>query len=107
MGPERPVLAQFAVSSERRGSPHRVAVRGELDLANAPLLEREFLHVAQAGVAMITVDVSDVTFIDSTRVHLLRRAHLDRGRTAHELRPGSMSPHTWPSRPLPRIGSPQ
>lgn len=77
MSPNRvPVLAEFAVTSQREGSCHRLAAAGELDLASAPRLERELRRIEETDAEIITVDLSGLTFIDSAGAHLLRRADL-------------------------------
>jgi anti-anti-sigma factor len=45
-------------------------VRGELDMLSAPLLERV---IADAGPGTLVLDLSGVTFIDSTGLRLLIR----------------------------------
>ncbi len=61
----------FSVSSSAEDRVHVVSVAGELDLATAPEL-RAALDVAEAGAAhAITLDLSEVDFIDSTGVAVL------------------------------------
>ncbi len=48
------------------GDRARVAVRGELDLENAPDLLRDVVRILERPVASITVDLARVTFIDSS-----------------------------------------
>jgi anti-sigma B factor antagonist len=63
------VLDEAAFSIETTGQ--RVVVRGELDLATAPGLER----VLDGLEGDITVDGQDLDFIDSTGLSVLARAH--------------------------------
>ncbi len=55
---------------------HRLTAIGELDLATAPLLESAFDAVfADDDAEMIVVDLTELSFIDSTGIHLLIRMH--------------------------------
>lgn len=51
-----------------------IGARGELDLASAPQLERT-LHEALDSARMIVLDLRQLTFIDSTGLHLIIEAH--------------------------------
>jgi anti-anti-sigma factor len=54
----------------------RIAVSGEIDLGTAPQLESALADALNAAPGHITVDLSDVDFIDSTGVSVLvRSAH--------------------------------
>jgi anti-sigma B factor antagonist len=54
----------------------RIAVSGEIDLGTAPQLETALADALSATPTQITVDLSDVEFIDSTGVSVLvRSAH--------------------------------
>jgi anti-anti-sigma factor len=48
-----------------------VAVRGELDLATAPELLREVQATIVLPLEGVTVDLRDVTFLDSSGIHSL------------------------------------
>lgn len=50
-----------------------VAVTGELDVASAPGLERELAKLET--VTLVVVDLRGLTFIDSTGLGVLVRAH--------------------------------
>ena len=54
---------------------HVVSVRGEVDLATGPEFERALGAVPEDGVKSVIVDLSDCSFMDSTGLHLLSRAH--------------------------------
>lgn len=66
---------QLTVRSERDGVLHAISVQGELDLANADVLERELVRVEGTDALSIVLDLSGLTFIDSTGVRLLIGAH--------------------------------
>lgn len=62
--------------SHRRESDHVVVeVCGELDLASAPELRSSLLGLIESGVRSIAVDLSAITFIDSTGLTVLVQAH--------------------------------
>jgi len=74
-GPEESKLS-FAVT-ERALDEHTsvLNVEGELDLAAAPSLKWALADVTQAGATQLVVDLSRVTFIDSTALGVLVGAH--------------------------------
>ena len=51
-----------------------ISVVGEADLYTAPALREEMLGALAAGAKRLVVDLSDVTFIDSTSIGTLVRA---------------------------------
>jgi anti-anti-sigma factor len=59
---------------------HFVTVAGEVDMATAPRLAETLVHFANGEV---TVDISDVTFIDSSGLNALvaARRHIERRRS--------------------------
>jgi anti-anti-sigma factor len=67
--------APFAIRAERRDSAARISAHGELDLETAPLLERALEAVDQLEPARVVLDFRDLTFVDSTGVHAILRAH--------------------------------
>ena len=48
-----------------------VAVRGEIDVASAPQLRSHLHHVCVEGSPKVTVDLRDVTFLDSSALGVL------------------------------------
>ena len=55
---------------------HRLTPIGELDLATAPLLQDAFEAVLRNDDAeMIVLDLTELSFMDSTGIHLLIRMH--------------------------------
>jgi anti-sigma B factor antagonist len=72
-GPAQPGGAPpFAVSrSALDDGAVLVAVEGELDLATAPRLKRALADVLASGANQIALDMSGVTFIDSTALGVL------------------------------------
>jgi anti-anti-sigma factor len=62
-----------------------VALRGEIDVAEAPGVERR-LAEALAGSRHVVVDLREVTFIDSSGLAVLLRAAQAAAREGRELR---------------------
>jgi anti-sigma B factor antagonist len=52
-----------------------LSLRGELDLASAPLLQGEIEGSEVAGAAIVVLDLQDLDFIDSTGLRVLLSAH--------------------------------
>jgi anti-sigma B factor antagonist len=63
----------FLIATERTDHGYRLAPVGELDIATAPLLEAAFEEIGLGEAETIVVDLSDVSFIDSTGIQLLLR----------------------------------
>jgi anti-sigma B factor antagonist len=62
----------FSVSSESAGDGLGVLVlSGEVDIYTAPQFKERMLELLDAGVDRLVVDLSDVTFIDSTALGVL------------------------------------
>jgi anti-sigma B factor antagonist len=53
-----------------------LSLYGELDLATSPLLEAKLRMVESTNSERIVIDLSGLTFIDSTGLHALVRAEL-------------------------------
>ena len=67
---------RLSVRETSEGGVHRLTPIGELDLATAPLLESAFDAVfGDDDAEMIVVDLTELSFIDSTGIHLLIRMH--------------------------------
>ncbi len=62
----------FSVSSERPGGTLGVLVlAGEVDIFTAPRMKERMLELLDDGVEQLVVDLSEVTFIDSTALGVL------------------------------------
>lgn len=68
-------LGELALSSVREGPVHTILLFGELDLATVAAIERELECVEASDASSIVVDLSGLTFMDSTAVRLLLTAH--------------------------------
>ena len=60
------------VAAARSTPPGTVGLEGEIDMHSIPRLEAAFADVVAAG-GSISVDMADVTFIDSAGLHFLAR----------------------------------
>jgi len=74
----------FSVSSERLDDDLGVIVlSGEVDIYTAPQFKECLLELLDSGVKRLVVDLSQITFIDSTALGVLiggvRRAHSSGG----------------------------
>jgi anti-sigma B factor antagonist len=61
----------FAAESSSEAGVRVIALRGELDLASAPKLEREFDAALAAADGAIVVDLCELQFVDSTGLRTL------------------------------------
>ena len=50
---------------------YEVRLLGELDMSTAPQLRDELLRLVSGGATMITVDLSELAFVDSTGLSVL------------------------------------
>lgn len=68
-------LGHLSVRSHRDDDVHTIALAGEMDLANAPEVERELIRAEATNATKIVIDLSELTFMDSTGIRLLITAH--------------------------------
>jgi anti-anti-sigma factor len=52
-----------------------LCLHGELDLASAPLLQRELESAEIEATAMVVLDLQELQFIDSTGLRIILSAH--------------------------------
>ncbi|TNY37321.1 STAS domain-containing protein [Thermomonospora catenispora] len=62
---------EFAVEHRVEKDVTVVKVRGELDVFSSPRLREQLLDVIDTGPIRLVVDLSDVTFLDSTGLGVL------------------------------------
>jgi anti-anti-sigma factor len=67
-------VGALAMTSRRDGDEHVLRLEGELDIARGADVEREIVRIEQTDVKRIVVDLSGLTFIDSTGVRILLQA---------------------------------
>lgn len=74
---ETPVFAGGGVRVvvTQEGEAGIATVHGEVDVYSAPRLREALDHLLAGGVAPIVVDLSDVSFVDSTGLGVLVGAH--------------------------------
>ena len=66
----------LSIRSSREGVLHRLLLIGELDIATVPMLEAAFDAVySDEAAEVIVVDLTELSFMDSTGIHLLLRMH--------------------------------
>ena len=68
-------LGELTIRSVREGGVHTVALTGELDLATADEVDKELARVEATDAESIVLDLSGLTFMDSTGVRLVVNAH--------------------------------
>ncbi|HVF79312.1 MAG TPA: STAS domain-containing protein [Solirubrobacteraceae bacterium] len=61
----------LTVTSEREGAVHTICLSGELDLATADVVNDELMRAEGDDASSIVLDLSGLTFIDSTGLRLL------------------------------------
>jgi anti-anti-sigma factor len=61
----------FTVDVDDSNGTPIVRVAGEVDMDTAPRLEQRLLQLAHDGAPLITVDLAELDFIDSTGLHAL------------------------------------
>ena len=64
-------LGDLTLTSDREGAVHSICLFGELDLATATTVQDELMRVEASNADSIIVDLSGLTFIDSTGIRLL------------------------------------
>lgn len=65
----------FRMSSERDGDVHAIRLFGELDLASAGAVQAELERVEAGDAGAILLDLSGLTFMDSSGVRVVITAH--------------------------------
>lgn len=68
-------LGVLRLTSEVQDGVHTVALSGELDLASAPEVEEALKRAEATDARAIVLDLSELSFIDSTGIRLVLGAH--------------------------------
>jgi anti-anti-sigma factor len=79
----------FEFETRESGDTARVRLVGELDLAEVEPLQTEFDRICSNGLTALTVDLSELDFLDSTGLHLLMKL---RGRCESQELPLTLVP---------------
>ena len=65
----------FAVLVEHQSNRIVVSVHGELDVASAPVLQRQLLALLKLPIACVALDLRELAFMDSVGLGVLVRVH--------------------------------
>jgi len=76
----------LSIDSRRDGSTHAISLRGELDVASVDDVQRELLRVERSDARRVVLDLSGLSFMDSSGVHLVVDAHARCRADANRLR---------------------
>ncbi len=68
-------FGELDLISARDGDVHTLRLSGELDIATADRVEQELRTVEATDAGQIVLDLSGLTFMDSTGVRLVLSAH--------------------------------
>jgi anti-anti-sigma factor len=71
---QRVAFGELTMRSESERDRHTITISGEIDVANAGDVEQELVRVEATDATAIVLDLSEVTFMDSTAVRLLLTA---------------------------------
>lgn len=74
-------MAPFDIDIAERDGSLVLTVRGEIDITTAPLLEEELGRAAATDAVGILVDLDQVSFMDSTGLHVLIKYAASSGQT--------------------------
>jgi len=66
-----PVSVRLLAAYEQHEHVAVLSVHGEIDLATAPMLRETLLPVLERQTGPVVIDLSEVSFMDSTGVHVL------------------------------------
>lgn len=75
----------LGIQSARRGDEHVIALEGELELANIAAIESELSHVEAGDCRQIVLDLRELSFVDSSGIHVLMQAHARASATGRPL----------------------
>jgi len=83
--PARSIPGELKIASQRDQDGVLLTLQGELDLASAPRLEEELKQAEQAGAGVVRIDLSGLTFMDSTGMRTLLLAQRRSQELEHRL----------------------
>jgi anti-sigma B factor antagonist len=79
------VLEPASVHTQTEDGSPVVVVAGEIDMATAPMLQRELSAAIEGGDRAVVLDLCDVTFFDSSGLRIAIVAHRDLGEQGRRL----------------------
>jgi anti-sigma B factor antagonist len=68
-------VSYLFLEQQREPGERRLVVEGELDLLAAPKVEEWAVRAVESGAQHLVLDLTETTFIDSTAVRALLKAH--------------------------------
>jgi anti-sigma B factor antagonist len=83
--PQAPVPGQLVIEKTQEADAIVLALSGELDLASAPVLERELREAEASGLSRLVIDLGGLAFMDSTGLQALLRARERANTEGHQL----------------------
>jgi anti-sigma B factor antagonist len=83
--PQAPVPGQLVIEKTQEADAIVLALSGELDLASAPVLERELREAEASGLSRLVIDLGGLAFMDSTGLQALLRARERANTDGHQL----------------------
>jgi anti-sigma B factor antagonist len=73
--PQPPAFGELVVTAERADDVHHIRLSGELDIGTVNRVEAELARAEAGDARSIVLDLSGLTFMDSTGVRLVLEAH--------------------------------
>jgi anti-sigma B factor antagonist len=70
------LVLNFELETESQGTSSLMRIRGDLDLQVVDQVTEAFTRVEEAGPALLAVDLSGVTFMDSSGMGTIAAAHI-------------------------------
>ena len=86
-------LPPFEVLPAHASESVKLALRGELDMYSAPLLERELRAAANVDAPLVVLDLAELTFMDVTGLRAILDAAREARRTHRTLVIENPRPH--------------
>lgn len=83
--PQAPVPGQLVIEKTEESGAVVLVLSGELDLASAPMLERELREAEAASPGRLVIDLAGLAFMDSTGLQALLRARERANTNDHQL----------------------
>ena len=82
---QTPLPGQLVIEKTQEENAVVLVLSGELDLASAPMLERELRDAEASGPSRLVIDLAGLAFMDSTGLQALLRARERANSNGHQL----------------------